>query len=659
MFRWAGSASLFNQFALRFFCRVAQGKTGIGAAITDRTANRQVRTNGYSHGLAIATTLLLGLALITPSPAADEQRRRSFGSLKGIDLEGEQHHLVGNRETKAVVIVFLSTQCPISNGYLPQLNDWAISYWRRGVRMYGVISDPAVTRTEASAHRDEYHIQFPVLFDGSGELRLALQPTHTPHAFVLNRNGRVLYRGAIDDRYVALGRKKEEAERLFVKDAIDAAIEGRSPLIGRTTPVGCRLEDPPDKTRGGEVTYARDIAPIIQSSCAPCHRPNQSAPFPLLTYDHVSRHANQILEVTQSRFMPPWKPEPGFTKFRDQVRLSEHELSLLDAWVKAGKPQGDPDDLPGPVEFSDDWPLGEPDQVLQMQEVFPIPASGPDIRQYFVIPSHMTENRLITAIDFRPGVPQAVHHASFYLDTKRAGRRLDEADPGPGYGGFGGPQFQPQGTLSSWFPGMSPRRLPKGMGRLLPRGSDIVAEIHYVCTGKPERDRSKIGIYYAHRSARQLVSEMQVGNKQLEIPAGAKHHLEQAVYTLPVDTTLLDVVPHMHVLGQEMKVWASAPDGRTKPLVWIKDWDFNWQGQYAFAEPIDLPAGTKIHVDAWFDNSAENPLNPNSPPQVVRWGESSTDEMLICTFQCTCETMDELRKLMEDQRRYIDSASQD
>ena len=313
--------------------------------------------------------------------------------------------------------------------------------------------------------------------------------------------------------------------------------------------------------------------------------------------------------------------------------------------------------MPVPLEYTTGWPLGEPDQILEMQEVFPIPASGPDIRQYFVIPAHMTENRLITAIDFRPGTPQAVHHASFYLDTARAGRRLDAADPSPGYGGFGGPQFEPQGTLSSWFPGMTPRKLPRGMGRLVPRGADIVAEIHYVCTGKPERDRSKIGLYFARRSARQLVAELQVGNKQLEIPPGESRHLEQAAYTLPVTTMLLDIVPHMHVLGREMKVWASAPDGRTKPLLWIKDWDFNWQGQYSFAEPITLPAGTQIHVDAWYDNSSDNPLNPHSPPELVRWGDSSTDEMLICTFQCTCKTMDELKELMTDQRRYIDSAS--
>ena len=409
----------------------------------------------------------------------------------------------------------------------------------------------------------------------------------------------------------------------------------------------------PTKQIPARVTFTRDIAPIIQANCASCHRPNQSGPFSLLTYDDVSSHARQILEVTHSRFMPPWKPAAGFARFRDEQRLSEHELSLLDVWVRSGKGEGDPADLPAAAKFVEGWRLGPPDLILPMQDVFTIPASGPDIRQYFVIPARVTENRLIAAIDFHPGTPQSIHHASFFLDTNRAGRQLDESDPAPGYGGFGGPRFQTQGTLRSWFPGMSPRRLPEGMGRVVPRGSDIVAEIHYVSTGKLEHDRSKIGLYYARRSARQVVVELQVGNQEIEIPAGKARHREIATYTLPVDTTLLDVVPHMHVLGCEMRVSAKSTDGRVAPLLWIKDWDFNWQGQYSYAQPIRLPKGTRIEVEAWYDNSVDNPLNPNSPPKTVMWGDDATDEMLLCYFQCTCETLVDLKQLVDHQKRYV------
>ncbi|NNE00572.1 MAG: thioredoxin family protein, partial [Pirellulaceae bacterium] len=187
-------------------------------------------------------------------------------------------------------------------------------------------------------------------------------------------------------------------------------------------------------------------------------------------------------------------------------------------------------------------------------------------------------------------------------------------------------------------------------------GSDIVAEIHYVATGKKEHDRSAIGLYFAPRSARKLVVEVQVGNKQINIPGGQSRHQETATYTIPVNTTLLDIVPHMHVLGREMKVWTKAPDGTTKPLIWIKDWDFYWQGQYSFAKPVHLRKGTRIIVDAWYDNSADNPLNPNSPPKTVRWGNDSTDEMLLCHFQCTCGSMSDLKELVQHQARYIADA---
>jgi hypothetical protein len=555
-----------------------------------------------------------------------------------------------------VVVCFLSTQCPISNGYVPRLNELFAKYRSSGVEVFGVISSPSVTRSAAFEHSQTYGVRFPVLFDGSGELRWSLRPTHTPQVFVLNASGQKLYSGAIDDRHVKLGQKKDTATNAFLEDAIKAAIKGDPIATPVTKPIGCLMEDPPNKTESGSVTFTRDIAPIIQANCASCHRPGQSAPFALLSYDDVSSHANQILEVTQSRFMPPWKPAAGFTRFLDELRLTKNELSLLATWVKDGKPLGDPADLPDALEFPNGWQLGEPDLILEMKDVFPVPASGPDIRRYFVLPTRLTGNRLITAIEFQPGTPQAIHHAGFYIDTTGEGRRLEQADPGPGYGGYGGPRVRSQGTLSSWLPGMTPRRLPVGLGRLVPRGSDIVAEIHYVTTGKPEHDRSKIGLHFAPPSATQLVVEVQVGNKGISIPGGEKRHHEQASYTLPVHTTLLDIVPHMHTLGREMKVWTKTPGGKTKPLLWINDWDFNWQGQFSFANPVRLPKGTKIIVDAWFDNSVDNPLNPNSPPKTVGWGDSSTDEMLLCHFQCTCKTIEQLKELTQHQEEYIADA---
>lgn len=570
--------------------------------------------------------------------------------LKGVDLQGRVHHFGERNDSRLVVATFLATECPISNSYLPVLGQMAVKYRRRGVEFYGIISSPSVTRDQACSHRETYRIAFPVLFDTSGRLRRELNPTHTPQTILLDCSNHSLYRGAIDDKYVELGTKKEVASQNFLQDAIEAALAGTKISVAETRPIGCRMEDPPDRSKSGDVTFCRDIAPIIQTNCASCHRPGEAAPFSVLTYEEVAAHAQQIAEVTESRFMPPWKPEPGFGRFLDERWLTQYEIDMLRAWAKSGMPEGDPAELPPPVKFTTGWRLGEPDAVLEMGETFEIGATGPDVRQYFIIPTQLSENRLISALDFRPGAPQVVHHASFYLDSSGQGRRLDARDPEPGYRGFGGPGFLTGGTLRSWLPGMTPRQLPNGMGRLVPRGSDLVLEVHYQRTGKVEHDRSKVGLYFASRSARQMVEEIQLTDKLLEIPAGAKRHRVHVTYKLPAEVVLLDVAPHMHVLGKEVKATAVRPDGTVEPLIWIKDWDFDWQSQYAFAKPIRLPKGTRLNVDAWYDNSTSNPLNPNSPPKTVYWGEDSTDEMLICHFQFTCDSLRDLQTLANDYR---------
>lgn len=566
--------------------------------------------------------------------------------LSGIDLSGQLHRFADEADCKATVVVFLSTECPISNSYLPLLNRMASKYRRRDVEFFGVISDPHVTRSEAAKHRKEYRISFPILFDASGGLRQALAPTHTPQVFVLDRNGSSVYDGMIDDQFVDLGRRKTRVEHKYLRDALQAAIDGRKADVVHTTPVGCLLEQAANESKSGDITFARDVAPIIQANCVECHRPGQSAPFSLLTYEDVSRHARQIAVVTKSRFMPPWKPAAGYGEFRDNRRLSKRQIDLISRWVADGKPRGKLADMPPAAKPPEQgWRLGKPDLVLTMPEEFSLPPSGPDVFQHFVIPSGMSEGRLIEAVEFRPGNRRVVHHASFYLDTTGAARQLDAADSGYGYSNFGGPGFTNRGSLRNWLPGMTPRRLPKGTGRPMERQSDVVLEIHYQRSGKPEKDRSSIGLHYAARNARQVVVEILVANKALEIPAGANRHREQATFTLPVATTLLDVAPHMHLLGTEIKAKATQPDGKVVPLVWIKEWDFNWQGQYSFRKPIRLPAGTRIDVEGWYDNSKQNRLNPSTPPRRVYWGDQTIDEMLICHFQCTCDNLQDMGAL--------------
>ncbi len=583
--------------------------------------------------------------------------RNTCRSLKGIDVNGRLHHFAASPNCKGVAVVFLATHCPISNGSLPTLQKLATRFKIHGIEFYGVVSAPNLSRENAAKHRDEYRIPFPVLFDASGNLRRRLKPTHTPQAIVLSPTGAVLYSGRIDDRYPSIGRKREVASEHELEDALIDITAGRAVAVPTTTPVGCVLENLPT-AKIGDVTFNRDIAPILFTSCVECHRPGESGPFSLLTYADACEHAQQIAEVTEQRTMPPWHAVEDFGHFRNDRRLKDDEIALIQKWVAEGQPEGDVRDLPVPPKFISGWQLGKPDVILKMNEPFALSADGPDVHQHFVLPTGMKRNRMISAVEFRPGNPRVAHHACFYIDISGAARKLDQRSPSPGYGSFAGPGFDNFGAFRSWLPGMTPQRLPHGTGTPLPAHSDIVLEIHYQHTGKPETDQSSIGLFFAEPSAKQQVLELQVMNKALDIPAGESRHHHRATFTLPAAATLLDAAPHMHLLGREMKAIATLPNGEVKPLIWVRDWNFNWQGQYIYVDPLRLPKGTVISVDAWFDNAAENPLNPHSPPQRIQWGEQTRDEMSLCHFRYLCDSDSELNAINSRYRAYVSEQQQ-
>jgi len=567
-----------------------------------------------------------------------------------LDTEGVPHSLQPNHDRAALVVVFLGTECPIANGCIPELNRQFAGLVKADshVAFFGVISDRSVTRAAAARHATQFKIKFPVLFDASGELAEALKPTHTPEAFVIDRDGRLAYRGRIDDLYADLGKKRTEASRHDLAEAIADVLAARLVATPQTEPVGCLYE--PFRAKHGltAVTYTRDVAPIMQAHCVQCHRDNEIAPFPLVSYADASKRARQLVRVTQSRLMPPWKPEPGFGHFLNERRLTGRERELLAEWAKAGAPEGDPDNLPPPPRFAEGWQLGEPDLVVKIDEAFEVPAGGRDVFRNFVIPVELTEDKLVSVAEFRPGNRRVVHNALFYLDKSGTARKKDAADPGLGYGSFGGPGFIPSGSIGGWAPGGVPQPLRDGMGRRLQKGSDVVLQIHYHPSGKAELDQSAIGIHFVKQKSQKVVFPVTIIDRRLYLPPGAKRHTMSGSYTLPFDITLVVVVPHMHLLGRESKATATLPDGTIEPLVWIKDWDFNWQDQYHLAKPRKFPKGTRFDYEALYDNSDENPLNPNSPPREVTWGEETTDEMFLCFFLMTADRPEDQMPLMLD-----------
>lgn len=403
------------------------------------------------------------------------------------------------------------------------------------------------------------------------------------------------------------------------------------------------------------VTFNRDVAPILWEHCAECHRPGEVGPFPLLTYRDAAKRAGFLKDVVTSRQMPPWKAEPGFGRFHGERRLTDEQVATIARWADEGAEEGDPADLPAPPTFADGWRLGKPDLVLEMPEAFEVPASGGDVFRCFVIPTGLAESRTVAAVEFRPGNRRVVHHALFFLDTTGRARRLDEADDGPGYRTFGGVGIAPTGSLGGWAPGFSPRPLPDGVGRLLEAGSDLVLQVHYHPGGKPETDRSSVGIYFTKSPAREtkVIAPVILINRDLAIPPGDDDYRRTTSFTLPVDVHAYGIAPHMHWLGREMKVTARTPDGREVPLIWVKDWDFNWQNLYVFEAPVALPAGTTLELEATFDNSAANPRNPSRPPRLVRFGEQTTDEMCLCAVHVVPDRRDDGPALRRALLRYF------
>ena len=383
---------------------------------------------------------------------------------------------------------------------------------------------------------------------------------------------------------------------------------------------------------GATPTFNRDIAPILYEQCAGCHRPGEVAPFALLTYQDAAKRASLIATVTGSRYMPPWKAEPGYGHFQDERRLSDKQIELIRNWAKNGAPEGDAADKPAPPKFASGWLAGKPDTVLSMSQPFDVPGDGEDVFQCFVLPLEGDAAQAVKTVEFHPGNPRVVHHALFYLDASGEARRLAAASPRNSYPCFGGPRVVPSGSLGGWAPGATPEPLPEGTAYPVPKGANIVLQIHYHPSGKPETDRSSLGLTFAGESERSLTNFI-LGSTRIELPAGDARYEIADTRILLHDAELVGIIPHAHLLCKEMKVEAQLPDGKIEPLIWIKDWDFNWQGQYRYAEPMLLPKGTRLSMRYVYDNSENNPHNPSKPPKTVHYGEQTSNEMAYAFLQ--------------------------
>jgi tetratricopeptide (TPR) repeat protein/mono/diheme cytochrome c family protein len=378
----------------------------------------------------------------------------------------------------------------------------------------------------------------------------------------------------------------------------------------------------------GAVTFSKDVAPILFDHCAGCHHPNGTAPFALLTYSAAKQHATQIAVMTKRRLMPPWKSEPGYGDFIGHRPLTDREIDVLQQWVDSGAREGDPADLPAVPRWTNGWQLGTPDLVVSLPLAYTLAADGADVSRVFVLPIPIDTARYVRGVEFRPGNPRVVHHANIRIDRTRASRLLDDEDPAPGYDGLlAHSAVYPDGHFLGWTPGQAAPLLPKGLAWRLAPGSDLVVEVHMKPSGKREVIEPSIGFYFGSDPPERTPAMLRLGRQDIDIAAGQNDYVSADSFVLPVDVDVQAVQPHAHYRAREVQGTATLPDGTTRWLIYIKDWDFRWQHVYRYVTPFMLPKGTTLSVRYRFDNSAGNPRNPRQPPQRVTWGQWSQDEM--------------------------------
>lgn len=585
--------------------------------------------------------LLLSLLLGPVAAAAEEQLPEGpYPTATLPNAAGGELSLAKARGTAGTVLICMSVECPISNEYIPTINRLAKAYGDR-IGFVGINPNAGQSLDDMAAHAREYKLAIPFVKDEGAKVSRRLLFKVTPEVRLFDARGNVVYQGRIDDRYRARGAAAGDVVRADLQLAIDELLAGKPISTSRTKAIGCPIQlatAPTQRAKPDAITYTKHIAPIMQSHCQECHRKGGLGPFALTEYSQALSWAEDLREFTANDQMPPWKPVDGFGDFKNRRALSAEAKDLIARWVAEGCVEGDPADLPPPREFADTWRLAPPDLIVEPTDEYHLEADGPDVYRNFILPVTWDTNKFLSAVEFVPGNPEVVHHILTFLDNSGTAEKLDARDPEPGYSSAQGlPGFIPLGGVAGvggWAPGNTPGFLPQGVARVVPAGAKIIMQVHYHKNGKAEIDRTKVGLHFAKGKVTRAMTALPImppGGplSGMTIPAGASNHEVRGTYTLPRDVLAFSVTPHMHYLGKDMKLTATLPGGEVVPLLFVKNWDFNWQEMYTYKEPVQLPAGARIDMVAHFDNSDGNPNNPTRPPKTVRWGEETTDEMCI------------------------------
>jgi hypothetical protein len=595
-------------------------------------------------GRVLVLTVLAGVFGLLPTrAAADAPKPLAIGakvhnSHALHDLRGNRRALHSFQGNRALVLTFLSAECPLSNLYLPGLLAIEKRYRARKVQFLAVYANEHEDLDQVAIHAHDRDIPFPVLKDYGQRLADTLGVTRVPAVVVLDGDFVLRYRGRIDDRY-GVSFRRQKATRNDLVSVLDDVLAGKQVGVGETEADGCLLERSAKQSPRTDVTYAKRVSRILQRRCQTCHRPDQAAPFSLLTYDDARRHARMIKEVTTQRRMPPWHADPHYGKWANDRRLTGEEIETLAAWVDGGTPRGDERDMPKPVEWAEGWRHGKPDMVIRMPHAFDVPADGTLPYQHFMVDANFTEDRWVQKAEARPGAEGVVHHVVVYI--LKPGQDRPGGDDGS------------LNILVGWAPGDLGLVCQPDTGLRIPKGSRLMFEMHYTPNGRAVRDRSAVGVTFLKKPPKYELQLNSFANEAIRIPPNDPHYRAEATLPFRADARLVSFVPHMHWRGKDYWYELIYPDGRHETLLSVPRYDFNWQSVYQAAEPIKVPKGSRLHAVAHWDNSRNNPYNPD-PNKEVRWGLQTWDEMMVGWVSFVWERPDTAEKLAHERRDRAD-----
>ena len=545
---------------------------------------------------------------------------------------------VEREDLEAVILFFNTTECPVTNRYLPKLNKIHEDYREQKVLVVSVNSSAHDSPEEIKNHLKKFDVGFTVLHDRDGELARMLNVTRTAEAFVLDSKRKIRYRGAVDDRFER-GITKPKVRRDYLKDALVSVLNGRPIATTLTEVTACPLDLPaPSQAQSPnqKITFAKHVSPILQKRCQVCHHQGGIGPFELATYEDAKSWADSIREVIAQDLMPPWHADAPHGHFSNDRSLTDLEYTTLLNWIDTGMLPGDLNTLPKTPTFPNSWTIGSPDLVLKMEKEIEVPAATPELGvpyKYVWASQPFDKEMWVRKAEVRPGATEVVHHATAYIVPK--GVKLDfvnDERPGGALTEFSSP-INSLPFLVAFVPGDNSFALDDGLAKRIPKGARILFEMHYTPNGRKQKDRTELGLVFAKAPPKHEVLSSGTLNYWFSIPPGASRHPVVArSEKFKKDSVLLSMNPHMHYRGKSFKYELVQPSGEKQLLLNVPRYSFDWQSTYWLSKPVKVPKGSRIICSATFDNSEENPFNPDASVRVT-WGEQSWQEMMLASWE--------------------------